>query len=62
MKLDRTKIKILKQSNQNDYFVKGSFQDRLSCVWDLTLQIWSITNKSNAEYRLQRHVTMLTRQ
>ncbi len=61
MKLDRTKIQLKKQTKQEDCFVKASFQDRISCVWDLTAEMWSLTGKINAKQRLQRHVTSLAR-
>lgn len=62
MKLDRTKTQLKKQSKQDDCFVRASFQERISYVWELTTELWSLTGEKHAEQRLQRHVTNLTRQ
>ncbi len=62
MKLDRTKTKLKKQTKQEDCFVTASFQERISFVWDLTAELWSLKGANDAEQRLQRHVTKLIRQ
>jgi hypothetical protein len=46
---------------QNDDFVPGSPEDRISLVWPLTQEIVSLSKKYNAERRLQRHITRLVR-
>jgi hypothetical protein len=62
MKLDRTKTQLKTQTKQDDCFVKGSFQERIACVWDLTTGVWSLTGDTSAQQRLQRHVTNIVRQ
>ena len=62
MKLDRTKTQLKKQTKQDDCFVNASFQERISFVWDLTSELWSLQGNRDAERRLQRHVTNLIRQ
>ena len=62
MKLDRNITNLKTQTKHDDSFVNASFQERISCVWDLTKEIWSFSGKKNVEFRLQRHVTNLTRQ
>jgi len=62
MKLDRTKTELIKQTKQEDCFVKTSFQERISFVWDLTAEMWSLKGGNDAEQRLQRNVTKLIRQ
>jgi len=59
MKLDRTKTLLKRQTKQDDCFVDASFQERISIVWDLTSELWSLKGDSDAERRLQRHVTKL---
>jgi hypothetical protein len=44
---------------QNDDFVPGTPEDRISLVWPLTREISSLSVKHDAERRLQRHVTCL---
>jgi hypothetical protein len=61
MKLDRTKTLLKKQTKQDDCFVKASFQERISFVWDLTSELWSLKGAEDAERRLQRNVTNLIR-
>ena len=62
MKLDRTKTLFKKQTKLNDCFVNASFQERISFVWDLTSELWSLKGAGDAERRLQRHVTNLIKQ
>ena len=62
MKLDRTKTTLIKQTKQDDCFVNASFQERISFVWELTSELWSLKGDRDAERRLQRHVGNLIRQ
>jgi len=59
MKLDRNKTILKRQTKQDDCFVNASFQERISFVWDLTAELWSLKGDRDAERRLQRHVTKL---
>ena len=62
MKLDRMKTQLKKQTKQDDCFVNTSFQERISFVWELTSELWSLKGAEYVERRLQRHVTNLIRQ
>lgn len=46
---------------RNDDFIPGTPEDRISLVWPLTREITSLSEKHNAERRLQRHITCLVR-
>lgn len=52
----------MKQTKEDDSFVDSSFQERVSFVWELTVEIWSLKGSENVERRLQRHVANLIRQ
>ena len=45
----------------NDDYVPGTPEERIRFVWVLTREILSLSPKHDAERRLQRHVTCLTR-
>jgi hypothetical protein len=49
MKLDRTKTILKKQTKQDDCFVNASFQERISFVWELTSELWSLKGNKDAE-------------
>ncbi len=51
----------LMSDRRNDDFVPGTPAERIGLVWLLTREITSLSNKHDAERRLQRHVTRLVR-
>ena len=60
--MDRKITTIHRMSDpRNDNFVPGTPEDRIKLVWPLTREISSLSNKHDAERRLQRHVTILIR-
>ncbi len=46
---------------RNDEYVPGSMSYRISLVWPLTEEVTSLSNKYNAERRLQRDVAIVDR-
>ncbi len=62
MKLQKDKINIKKLHDQNDdNFVDASPAERIACMWDLTVEIWSLKERKHVESRLQRHITNIIR-
>ncbi len=45
----------------DDDYVDASPSERFLMVWDITLDAWAFKGDNNAEQRLQRNVTNLTR-
>ena len=63
MKLNRCIAKLSKMKDiVDDDYVEASKKDRLSMVWDITVELWSISKKGeiSAESRLQRNVANLS--
>ena len=64
MRLNRSiaKLSEMKDIIDDDY-VEASIKDRLSMVWDITAELWSLSTKEEigAKSRLQRDVTSLKR-
>ncbi len=64
MKLNKNIVKLSQMKNiVNDEYVDASIKDRIEMVWDITQELWAISTKGNinAESRLQRYVTNLTK-
>jgi hypothetical protein len=58
--MDRKHTVIYRMSDhRNDDLVPGTPADRISLVWPLTREIFSLSKKHDVEQRLQRHVTRL---
>jgi len=62
MKLNKSRTFLKKTTEQDDSFMEGTPQDRVSFVWELTAELWSLQGKENVERRLQRDTTNLIRQ
>ena len=45
----------------DDDFVAGSVAYRIGLVWPLTKELCSLSKRYDAEQRLQRHITRLSR-
>jgi len=60
-KVDRDKCFIKNLGDDDRGYVEASFAERLSMVWELTWEVWSLASK-DAEQRLQRDVAKLIRQ
>lgn len=48
-------------TKQDDCYVDASPRERVSFIWQLTAELWSLKDKQNVEQRLQRNVTNLIR-
>ncbi|MFH1379970.1 MAG: hypothetical protein ABII23_06805 [bacterium] len=59
MKLRKNIGKLKKHLKEEDSFVDASPQERISFMWELTEEIWSLSGADYAERRLQRNVTNL---
>lgn len=62
MKVNRKHI-IIKNIDKNpDCYVDTTPQERISFIWELTAEIWSLKDSHIAERRLQRNVAKLIKQ
>jgi hypothetical protein len=61
MKVIRTHTKLKKMTKQDDCYVDASPSERVSFIWPLTAELWSLKDKQYVEQRLQRNVTNLIR-
>ena len=64
MKVDRSVAKLSKMKDiVDDDYVESSKKDRLSMLWDITVELLSISKKGkiDAKSRLQRNVANLKR-
>lgn len=62
MKVDRDKAALKKTNDADDGFMVATAAERVSFIWELTAELWSLKDKDCAERRLQRDVTNLIRQ
>ncbi len=46
-------------TKQDDCYVDASPQERVSFIWELTAELWSLKSPQYVERRLQRNVTNL---
>jgi len=46
-------------TKHDDCYVDASPQERISFIWQLTAELWSLKDKDSVERRLQRNVTNL---
>jgi type II secretory pathway component PulC len=61
IKVDRTHVVLKKNGKEEDAYMKASFTQRLSFMWELTQEVWSLKDKKNAQRRLQRNITALVK-
>ena len=59
MKVDRNKIYIGKASKHDEGFSKMSPAERVSFIWELTAELWSLKKSPYVERRLPRNITKL---
>ena len=62
MRLQKDRARLRKLSDDDDDFVDASPVERLSMMWELTAELWSLRGQDCAQQRLQRHVARLVRQ
>lgn len=59
MKVLRNYTKLKKMSEDEDPYVDASPEERVSIIWEITSENWSLRDKQNVERRLQRNITAL---
>ncbi len=59
MKVNRKKVHIGKVSENDEGFVALSPAERVSFMWELTAELWSLKKSPYVERRLQRNITKL---
>ena len=59
MKVIKNLTTLKKMTKQDDSYVEGSPQERISIIWPLTAELWSLKDKQIVGQRLQRNVTKL---
>ena len=57
LKMNRKKVIIRKIHDSEDDYVQLSPGRRVSLIWELTAEVWSLKDKKSAKRRLQRHRT-----
>jgi len=61
IRVQKDQARLRKLSDEDDDFVDASPAERLSMMWELTAEIWSLRGQDCAQRRLQRHVASLVR-
>ncbi len=59
MKLNKKHTLLKKLSKKEDSFMNALPEKRISSVWALTKEVWSLKGAHHAKQRLQRNVTKL---
>ncbi len=61
MKVIRTEARLIRETKEDEAYVKASPAERVAFMWELTAEIWSLRGSEYVERRLPRNVTNLTR-
>ena len=62
MQVNRKKIHVGKISVNDEGFVEASPAHRISFMWELTAELYSLTKSPYVKRRLQRNITNLIKQ
>ncbi len=63
MNVVKSYTKLKKIDKQEDCFMNASPKERISFMWELTAELWSLKYKQyHVEQRLQRNITNLIKQ
>ncbi len=62
MEMNRRYVVLKRMSDREDDFVQAPPAERLLMIWELTSEIWSLSDPEHVQRRLQRNVVSLTRQ
>ncbi len=57
MKMRRNQARLVVSVKDDNGYVKMSQKARLTFMWELTAEVWSLRNKYYVERRLPRHIT-----
>ena len=61
-RVDRSKVRLIYGRDEGLDFVNFPADERVSVIWELTRELWSLTGDTSAQQRLQRNVAVLKRQ
>lgn len=61
-KVDRSMSRLTKLKDFSDEKSKCTPSELMDFIWDLTVEVYSLNGKFDAQQRLQRNVTNLVRQ
>ncbi len=59
MKVIRSCAALKKTTKADDCYVNVSPRERISFMWELTAELWSLKGSKDVERRLQRNITNL---
>ena len=59
MKLKKTYARLKKMDKSDDSYVEASPSHRISMIWEITSEIWSLRKNTYVKRRLQRNITNL---
>ncbi len=59
MRVNRKRTVLKKISKSDDSYVNASPQERISFMWELTAELWSLKGPEYVKRRLQRNITKL---
>jgi len=62
MKVNRKVTSLKRLGLEDDSFVDASPEERISFMWELTKEIWSLRGDANVKRRLQRNIANLIKQ
>jgi hypothetical protein len=62
MKVNRNKTYLGKVAKNDEGFVEMSSAERISFMWELTAELWSLRKSIYVKRRLQRNITNLIKQ
>jgi hypothetical protein len=62
MKMSRRHVVLKTLSDPDDDFIEASPAERFFMRWDLTAEIWSLSDPEHVQRRRQRNVVSFTRQ
>jgi len=61
MRVKRDITKLIRNPEEDTDFVALSPEERVSFIWEITMEIWSLMGEFDAEQRLQRNITNIIR-
>ena len=62
MRVRRNKAKLKKMTKIDDSFVDMSSSERISIMWEITSELWSLKGSPYVKRRLQRNVANFIKQ
>jgi hypothetical protein len=62
MRVQRDHAKLVDMTVDEDEYADISPAERVSFIWELTAEVWSLGGDDSAQSRLQRNITNLVRE